>query len=987
MSQIIASTYELQQKLGSGGGGVVYLARHLRLEKPVVLKADKRKITTNPELLRREVDVLKNLSHPYIPQVYDFFVENDTVYSVIEYIQGESLDKPLSEGVRFPQSQVIQWARQLLEAVVYLHSPIHGNPPRGYVHADIKPANIMCRPNGDICLIDFNIALAIGEENVVGASGGYASPEHYGLDYSSHGLGTKAAVYGSQDGQTAELPKPDEKQSVIGQRKIVPDERSDIYSIGATLYHLFSGRRPPKSALEVQPLTTKEASQQICEIITKAMQPNPDLRYQTASEMLNAFEHLWENDRRSRRIWKIRTALYVSLAACFLIGGLLAFRGSRMLEHEQAQARLIAEQAEEQERAARLQAEENEQKERLAKEAEAAAKNREQQEKEALQSISDGQEALERGDTSTALMLALEALEKQTIYESRAQYLLTEALGVYQLSTDYTDHCLIPLETTPFQVGLSPAGTKAFALCRWEMSVYDTESGTELAALAITNSACAKAVFLGENRIVYAGKDGLSCYDLAEQRTLWNGEAATAIAVSGDGGVIAAVDRDAPEAKIYTSETGELLRTVSFEGHRQWVPVNDAYLDDGGNLLCLNQEGTFLAASFSDGSVAIYDTQSGAKREEILDPNDYLWFDGGFYQDYFVVSGSRGSHDPLLAVADLKDRSRDYYGYITSPAVYVQADDNGVFFASGNTVVQLDPESRMQTEVAYTMDEDAIAFLSVGGYTVVGTEKGFQFFAENAALLSNTGTEYHCSFVFLSGETALIGGQDVPFLRIRKFNRHSEAQLIRYNPDFQHREARLSADEKTVMLFRRDAYQIYSADGKLITEGVFPDEEQIYDHQYRRQDGESWVEVFYYDGLIRRYSSADGSLLSEEKGNPYDKSLEEDFYTDQFHIHTTPRQPPQVFDRKTETYLGMLEEENDLTYVTQVGDYFIAEYISTRGERYGLLMNERLEALARLPMLCDVVNGKLVFDYPTGDLRKCSVYSLDDLMTLGKEQP
>lgn len=81
MGTIIASTYEVLEKLGSGGGGNVYLAQHLRLNKKVVLKADKRKLSTPPELLRREVDVLKNLRHTNIPQVYDFFVENDTVYT------------------------------------------------------------------------------------------------------------------------------------------------------------------------------------------------------------------------------------------------------------------------------------------------------------------------------------------------------------------------------------------------------------------------------------------------------------------------------------------------------------------------------------------------------------------------------------------------------------------------------------------------------------------------------------------------------------------------------------------------------------------------------------------------------------------------------------------------------------------------------------------------------------------------------------------
>ena len=75
MSEIIAGTYELREKLGSGGGGNVFLAYHLRLGKEVVLKADKRKLTTSEALLRREVDVLKNLSHLYIPHVYDFFVE------------------------------------------------------------------------------------------------------------------------------------------------------------------------------------------------------------------------------------------------------------------------------------------------------------------------------------------------------------------------------------------------------------------------------------------------------------------------------------------------------------------------------------------------------------------------------------------------------------------------------------------------------------------------------------------------------------------------------------------------------------------------------------------------------------------------------------------------------------------------------------------------------------------------------------------------
>ena len=183
MSQVIAGIYEIQNQVGSGGGGIVYLGQHLRLKKKIVIKEDKRTLNTRADLLRREVDMLKDLSHTYIPQVYDFVQENNAVYTVMDFIEGESLDKFLERGEIAPQPQVIAWACQLLEALHYLHS----QPPYGILHGDIKPANIMLRPNGNICLIDYNIALALGEDGAVkvGFSQGYASPEHYGIEYCS----------------------------------------------------------------------------------------------------------------------------------------------------------------------------------------------------------------------------------------------------------------------------------------------------------------------------------------------------------------------------------------------------------------------------------------------------------------------------------------------------------------------------------------------------------------------------------------------------------------------------------------------------------------------------------------------------------------------------------------------------------------------------------------------------------------------------------
>ena len=163
MPQVIAGAYELKEKIGAGGGGVVYLGRHIRLDKQVVLKADKRTLSIGTEALRREVDLLKQLSHTYIPQVYDFIQEDGVVYTVMDYIQGESLDRLLARQELPTQAKLIRWACQLLEALVYLHA----RPPYGILHGDIKPANIMLKPDGDVCLIDFNIALALGEEGAV----------------------------------------------------------------------------------------------------------------------------------------------------------------------------------------------------------------------------------------------------------------------------------------------------------------------------------------------------------------------------------------------------------------------------------------------------------------------------------------------------------------------------------------------------------------------------------------------------------------------------------------------------------------------------------------------------------------------------------------------------------------------------------------------------------------------------------------------------
>ncbi len=93
---------------------------------------------------------------------------------------------------------------------------------------------------------------------------------------------------------------------------------------------------------------------------------------------------------------------------------------------------------------------------------------------------------------------------------------------------------------------------------------------------------------------------------------------------------------------------------------------------------------------------------------------------------------------------------------------------------------------------------------------------------------------------------------------------------------------------------------------------------------------------------------------------------------------------PAVYDKESGKLIRELEKDAYLTYVTQTGDYIITEYITTENERYGLLLNEKCETLAKLPNLCDIVDGSLIFDYSSGDLRKSSIYGLDELKVLAE---
>ena len=952
MAQVIADTYEVIEKIGAGGGGTVYLARHLRLNKKVILKADKRKITTRPDLLRREVDVLKDLRHPYIPQVYDFFVEDDIVYTAMDYIEGESLDRPLRRGERFPQATVIKWARELLQALDYLHSPTHGDPPRGYTHSDIKPANLMRTPQNDVVLIDFNIALAIGEANVIGRSAGYASPEHYGLDFSENedtltvAAPTETVYVPSTEitepapppgGSTGTAPGTAPQTGMTSARvKIVtPDVRSDIYSVGATLYHLLSGRRPATNAKEVDRLSAEEFSPQVVAIIAKAMEPNPNRRYQTAAEMLAAFDRLWENDPRTVRLKRQRRIACAVCGGLAVLGAVSGFIGLKRMQTTESWLKLAEYSA----------------------------------------------NALQAGDRETAIITALEALPARPgplapPLTAQARKALTDALGVYDLADGYKVQGTIELPAAPLFTALAPDGSTAACLYSGALAIADTATGHILATLPADGSALVEARYLDANTLLFSGADGLQAYDIAAGTVLWTGKPATAIALSADGRHAAALYRDETSATVYTTADGTAEQTVDFRQRSQSVVFNDIFANPHDNLFALNADGTLLAASFADGSLEIFDLQDPGGGARIFDAaSGFTHFEGGFSGRYFAFSASSEARS-VVAVIDTATMEQTG-GFQDTVTFSVQADESGVYVQSGNILVRMDPVTGEQTPLV-TTPNTVRAYARGDGQCIIATDEGVEIHNAQAAQIAALPQEYPPRFLQLANGVALVADREQPTVRILRYENHPESEVFTYDPSaYPHDEMRLSADGQRVMQFSIDGFRIYTLDGAVAAEQTLPDSGQIYDQQFRRAGSDSWLEVTYYDGTVDRYSDRDGALLGTETIDPPQKDLYEEFFVKDLRIESPLHGTPAAYRAGSSRKIADLAEDAYLTYVTEAGPYIVAQYITTEGYYYGELLNERCEVLAELPYLCDVVDETLYFDFPSGNMRQSRIYDID----------
>jgi outer membrane protein assembly factor BamB len=260
---VLQSRYEIIKILGLGGMGAVYLAQDLRFSGVTRYCALKEMISTTPDpqirrlavqSFMREANLLVQLHHQGIPQIYDFFTETVRSYLVMEFVEGENLENVLEnwEGM-FKEEVILDWGIQVCDVLIYLHNQ---NP--AIIFRDLKPANIMLRDReqNKIVLIDFGIAKAFeaGQKGTMIGTEGYSPPEQY---------------------------------------EGVADPRGDIYALGATLHHLLTKRdprlKPPFTFHEEPPrLLYPALSEQTDATIMKALEYQPDKRFPSAQAFKDA---------------------------------------------------------------------------------------------------------------------------------------------------------------------------------------------------------------------------------------------------------------------------------------------------------------------------------------------------------------------------------------------------------------------------------------------------------------------------------------------------------------------------------------------------------------------------------------------------------------------------------------------------------------------------------------------------------------------------
>ncbi|MCZ7552621.1 MAG: hypothetical protein B6D39_11920 [Anaerolineae bacterium UTCFX2] len=257
---VLQSRYEIEETLGQGGFGSVYRATDLNLNRTCAIKENLATSAESQRQFMREARVLANLSYPNLPRVTDhFIVPEQGQYLVMDFVEGQDLEKILETREIVPADEALEWMIQVAGALEYLHNQ---DPP--VLHRDIKPANIRITPKGKAMLVDFGLVKVFDEhlKTTVGARAvtpGFAPPEQYGRG------GT--------------------------------DARTDIYALGATLYALLTGHEPLESVRRMagEHMPSAHALNpsiplKLSDVVERAMEVDPAKRYPNVTELLRKLQ-------------------------------------------------------------------------------------------------------------------------------------------------------------------------------------------------------------------------------------------------------------------------------------------------------------------------------------------------------------------------------------------------------------------------------------------------------------------------------------------------------------------------------------------------------------------------------------------------------------------------------------------------------------------------------------------------------------------------
>lgn len=260
IGSLVDGKYKILSEIGHGGMSVVYMAINEKANKTWAVKEVRKDGRMDFNIVRQglmaEIDTLKRLKHPYLPSIVDVIEDDETFIIVMDYVEGRSLDKILEEHGVQQESVVVEWAKQLCDVLGYLHSRTPA-----IIYRDMKPANVMLKPDGTVTLIDFgtakNYEINYGETTGIGTIG-YAAPEQY---------------IGSGLGRT--------------------DARTDIYCLGMTLYHLLTGQDPCRNLISDTFIraVNPALSRGLDSIIRKCTAHQPEDRYQSCEELMYDLEN------------------------------------------------------------------------------------------------------------------------------------------------------------------------------------------------------------------------------------------------------------------------------------------------------------------------------------------------------------------------------------------------------------------------------------------------------------------------------------------------------------------------------------------------------------------------------------------------------------------------------------------------------------------------------------------------------------------------